>query len=69
MALMPDNVTDVKVERSDIKGLESIQVTTYFRKDGKPMYLLLNFAKKNQMDGPHIASVVKSYLRTAGLPE
>jgi hypothetical protein len=69
MALMPESVTDVKVERSNIKGLESIKVTTYFRKDDKPMYLMLNFAKKNQMGSEHIASVVKSYLRTAGLPQ
>jgi hypothetical protein len=60
---LPETVTDVKVERSDIHGLDAIQVTVYYRSsENKPMYLKMNFAKKNQMNGNHISSVIKSYL-------
>ena len=70
VGLLPDYVTSVKVERTDadLHGLGTTKVTTYFRKDNKPMFVMLNFANKNKMDAPHMAAVIKSYLRTAGMP-
>lgn len=64
--LLPDNVYDIKVDRGEVYGLPAINVVIYYTV-GSPerehkWFLDMNFSNKNQMNAPHIAAVLKSYM-------
>lgn len=58
---LPPHVTDVKVGRSNIKGVDAINVkVTYLDPAHRTWIMDINFAEKNKMTAEEMAANIKS---------